>query len=65
MSRWLESLVARVLWQAMSITFPARLRGLFRAAIQYLTGKNLINAVIEVTYDGKMAACVEYRLRAD
>ena len=44
---------------------PALQRGLFQAAIQYLTGKSLINAVIEVTSDGKTATCVEYLLPAD
>ncbi len=37
----------------------------FEAAIQYLAGKSLINAVIEVTSDGKTATCFEYRLPAD
>ena len=44
---------------------PALQRALFQAAIQYLAGKNPINAVIEVTSDGKTARCVEYRLPAD
>jgi predicted nuclease of predicted toxin-antitoxin system len=44
---------------------PALQRGLFQAAIQYLAGKNLINAVIEVTSDGKTATCVKYQLSAD
>jgi predicted nuclease of predicted toxin-antitoxin system len=41
---------------------PALQRGLFQAAIQYLAGKNLINAVIEVTLNGKTVTCVEYQL---
>jgi len=41
---------------------PALQRGLFQAAIQYLAGKSLINAVIEVTSDEMTATCVEYRL---
>jgi len=44
---------------------PALQRGLFQAAIQYLAGKSLINAVIDVTSDGKTATCVEYQLPAD
>jgi predicted nuclease of predicted toxin-antitoxin system len=44
---------------------PVLQRGLFQAAIQYLAGKSLINAVIEVTSDGKTATCVEYELSAD
>jgi len=44
---------------------PALQRGLFQAAIQYLAGKSLINAVIEVTSDAKTATCVEYQLPAD
>jgi hypothetical protein len=44
---------------------PALQRALFEAAIRYLAGKNLINAVIEVTLVGKTAACVEYQLPAD
>jgi predicted nuclease of predicted toxin-antitoxin system len=44
---------------------PALQRGLFQAAIQYLAGKSLINAAIEVTSDGKTATCVEYLWAAD
>ena len=44
---------------------PALQRGLFQAAIQYLSGKSLINSVIEVTSDGKTATCIEYQLPAD
>jgi predicted nuclease of predicted toxin-antitoxin system len=44
---------------------PALQRSLFQAAIQYLAGKSLINAVIEVTSDGKTSTCVEYLLPAD
>ena len=44
---------------------PALQRALFQAAIQYLAGKSLINAVIEVTSDGKTATCVEYQLPSD
>lgn len=41
---------------------PAMQRGLFQAAIQYLAGESLVNAVIEVTSSGKTATCVEYQL---
>ena len=44
---------------------PALQRSLFQAAIQYLAGKSLVNAVIEVTSDGKTATCVEYQLPAN
>jgi predicted nuclease of predicted toxin-antitoxin system len=44
---------------------PAMQRCLFQVAIQYLAGKSLINAVIEVTSDCKTATCVEYELPAD
>jgi predicted nuclease of predicted toxin-antitoxin system len=44
---------------------PALSAGLFQAAIQYLAGKSLIDAVIEVTSDGKTATCIEYQLPAD
>jgi hypothetical protein len=43
---------------------PALQRALFKTAIRYLAGKNLINAVIEVTLDGKTVTCVEYHLPA-
>jgi hypothetical protein len=41
---------------------PALQRALFEAALQYLGGKNLVNAVIEVTLDAKVVRCVEYQL---
>jgi predicted nuclease of predicted toxin-antitoxin system len=44
---------------------PAPQRGLFLAAIQYLAGRSLINAVIEVTSDSKTATCAEYQLPAN
>ncbi len=44
---------------------PALQRCLFQATLQYLAGKSLINAVIEVTSDGKTATCVEYQLPTD
>jgi predicted nuclease of predicted toxin-antitoxin system len=43
---------------------PTLQRALFDAAIQYLAGRNLINAVIEVTLDSKIATCVEYQTAA-
>jgi predicted nuclease of predicted toxin-antitoxin system len=41
---------------------PALQRALFEAAIQYLGGRDLINAAIEVTLDGKVVRSVEYQL---
>jgi len=41
---------------------PALQRALFRAAIQYLAGRDLLNAVIEVSLEGKTVRCVEYQL---
>jgi hypothetical protein len=41
---------------------PALQRALFEAAIQYLAGRDLVNAVIEATLDGKVVRCVEYQL---
>jgi hypothetical protein len=41
---------------------PTLQRALFEAAIQYLAGRDLINVVIEVTLEGKVVKCVEYKL---
>jgi predicted nuclease of predicted toxin-antitoxin system len=41
---------------------PTLQRALFRAAIQYLAGRDLLNAVIEVSLEGKTVRCVEYEL---
>ena len=41
---------------------PALQRALFEAAIQYLAGRDLINAVIEVTLDHKVVTCTQYQL---
>jgi predicted nuclease of predicted toxin-antitoxin system len=41
---------------------PALQCALFEAAIRYLAGRNLINAVIEVALDGKTATCIEHPL---
>ena len=43
---------------------PALQRALFSAALQYLAGRDLVNAVIEVTLDRRMVKCVEYQLPA-
>ena len=44
---------------------PALQRALFQAALQYLGQRDLINTLIEVSFDGKRAAlCVEYELPA-
>jgi predicted nuclease of predicted toxin-antitoxin system len=43
---------------------PALQRALFQAAIQFLEGRDLMNAVIEVTLDGKSVRCVAYPLPA-
>jgi hypothetical protein len=39
---------------------PAVQRALFEAAILYLAGKELINAAIEVSLEGKSVKCIEY-----
>ena len=44
---------------------PVLQRALFKAAIQYLAGGDLLNAVIEVTLDRKAVRCVEYPLPAE
>lgn len=41
---------------------PALQRALFQAALQYSFGRDLVNAVIEVTLEGKTVRCVEYNL---
>jgi predicted nuclease of predicted toxin-antitoxin system len=41
---------------------PALQRSLFEAAIQFLCGKDLINAAIEVSRKGDEVRCVEYEL---
>jgi hypothetical protein len=41
---------------------PTIQRAMFEAAILYLAGKELINAAIEVSLDGKSVKCVEYRI---
>ena len=35
---------------------------LFEAALQYLAGRDLVNAVIEVTLDRNVVSCIEYAL---
>jgi predicted nuclease of predicted toxin-antitoxin system len=44
---------------------PAMQRAMFQAAIRYLAGKDLINAVIEVMLDRKVVKCLEYSLPAE
>jgi predicted nuclease of predicted toxin-antitoxin system len=41
---------------------PSVQRALFDAAMQYLSGKDMTNSVLEVNVEGKTVACVEYRL---
>ena len=41
---------------------PALQRALFVGALQYLSGRDLVNAVIEVSLEGKVVHCVEYGL---
>ncbi len=41
---------------------PALQRALFEAAIQYLGGRDLINAAIEVSVEGNEVKCIEYEL---
>lgn len=45
-------------------TVPALQRALFKAAIQYLGGRDLINTAIEVSLDGNEVSCIEYELPA-
>lgn len=44
---------------------PAVQRALFRAAILYLAGKELINSVVEVSLKGKVVECVKFNLPAE
>ena len=44
---------------------PALQRALFQAAIQYLSGRDLINRVIEVSLEGTSVVCVEHGLPSD
>lgn len=44
---------------------PALQRALFEAAIRYLSGKDLVNIVIEVTLDRHVVKCVDYQLPAN
>lgn len=41
---------------------PAVQRALFEAAILYLAGKELINAAIEVSLEGKSVKCIAYQI---
>jgi predicted nuclease of predicted toxin-antitoxin system len=41
---------------------PSLQRALFEAALRYLAGRDLVNAVIEVSVKGKAVQCVEYNL---
>jgi len=43
---------------------PLLQRALFKAAIQYVAGRDLVNTVIEVTLEGKTVRCVAYSLPA-
>ena len=43
---------------------PALQRALFRAALQFLGQRDLVNAVIEVRMQGKAVRCVEFQLPA-
>ncbi len=44
-----------------NVTLALR-RALFEAALLYLGGRELVNAVVEVTVDGETIQCVEYPL---
>lgn len=44
---------------------PAMQRALFRAVIQYVAGRDLVNTVIEVYLEGKTVRCVEYEFPPD
>jgi predicted nuclease of predicted toxin-antitoxin system len=39
---------------------PAVQRALFRAVIQYMAGRDLVNTVIQAYLEGKTVRCVEY-----
>lgn len=41
---------------------PGVQRALFKAAIQYLAGKDMVNSVVKVSVEGKTVKCVEYPL---
>jgi hypothetical protein len=41
---------------------PALQRALFKGAIRYLAGRELVNTVIEVSLEGETVKCVEYPL---
>lgn len=41
---------------------PSLQRALFAGALQYLSGRDLVNGVIEVSLVGKTVQCVEYGL---
>lgn len=41
---------------------PALQRALFAGALHYLSGRDLVNTVIEVSLEGKAVQCVEYSL---
>ena len=41
---------------------PTIQRAMFEAAILYLMGKELINAAIEVSLEGKSVKCIEYQI---
>jgi predicted nuclease of predicted toxin-antitoxin system len=41
---------------------PALQRALFRAALEYSAGRNLVNTAIEVSIAGKTVRCAEYEL---
>jgi len=43
---------------------PALQRALFVSALHYLSGRDLVNAVVEVTLKAKTVQCVEYSLPA-
>jgi len=44
---------------------PRLQRALFQAALQYSTGRDLVNTVIEVALKGKTVQCAEYSLPPD
>jgi len=41
---------------------PAFQRALFEGVLRYLSGRELVNGVVEVTFYGKAIQCVEYIL---
>jgi hypothetical protein len=44
---------------------PATQRALFRAALQHIGKRELVNTVIEIDIEGEVVRCAEYEMPAD